>query len=90
MRVFDPKKLSNDDCECEELSQQFKRLLSGFLKLNNLAANHCNNALTQFQGFSQSECKSDLFRLKSFNRKEHRLDKLFFHCLGIQKYKDLS
>ena len=85
-----PKKLSNDDCECEELSQQFKRLLSHFMKLNILAANHCDNALTQFQESLQSECKSDQFRLKSFNRKEHRLDELFFHCLGIQKYKDLS
>ena len=30
--IFDPKKLSNDDCDCEELSQQFKRLLSHFMK----------------------------------------------------------
>ena len=90
MRVFDAKKLSNDDCECEELNQQFKRLLSDFMKLNILATNHFNNALTQFQEFLQSECKSDLFRLKSFNRKEHRLDELFIHGLGIQKYKDLS
>ena len=59
------------------------------MNLNILAANHCDNALTQFQKFWQSDCKSDLFRLKSFNRKEHRLDELFFHCLGIQKYKDL-
>ena len=68
--VFDPKKLFNDDCDCEELSQQFKRLLS------------------QLQEFLQSECKSDLFRLESFNCKENRLDELFFHSLGIQKYKD--
>ena len=34
-----PKKLSNDDCECEELSQQFK---SHFMKLNILAPNHCD------------------------------------------------
>ena len=88
--AFDPKKLSNGDCECEELNQQFKRLLSHFMKLNILAANHCDNALTQFQESLQIECKSDQFRLKSFNRKEHRLDELFFHCLGIQKYKDLS
>ena len=88
--VFDPKKLSNDDCDCEELSQQFKRLLSRFIKLNILAANHCDNALTQFQEFLQNDCKSDLFRLKSFNCKEHRLDELFFRCLGIHKYKDLS
>ena len=60
------------------------------MKLNILAANHCDNALTQFQESLQIECKSDQFRLKSFNRKEHRLDELFFHCLGIQKYKDLS
>ena len=60
------------------------------MKLNILAANHCGNALTQFREFLQSECKSDLFRLKSFNQKEHRLDELFFRCLGIQKYKDLS
>ena len=47
--VFDPKKLTNDDCECEELSQQFKRLLSSdFMKLNIVAANHCDNALTKF------------------------------------------
>ena len=52
--VFDPKKLSNDDCECEELRQQFKGLLSHFMKLNILAANHCDNALTQFQEFLQS------------------------------------
>ena len=87
---FDPKKLCNDDGDCEELSQQFKRLLSHIMKLNILAANHCDNALTQFQDFLQSECKSDLFRFKPFNRKEHRLDGLFFHCSGIQKYKDLS
>ena len=42
--VFDPKKLSNDDCECEELRQQFKGLLSHFMRLNILAANHCDNA----------------------------------------------
>ena len=82
--VLDPIKLSNDDCEC------FKRQLSHFMKLNILAPNHCDNALTQFLEFLQSESKSDLFRLKPFNKKEHRLDKLFFHCLGIQKYKDLS
>ena len=75
---LDPKKLFNDDCECEEPSQQFKRLLFHFMKLNILAANHFDNALTQFQELLQSECKSDLFRLKSFNRKEHRLDELFF------------
>ena len=83
--VFDPKKLFSDDCDCEDL----KGLLSYFIKLNIPAANHFNNNLTQFQEFLQSECKSDLFRLKSFNRKEYRLDELFFH-LGIQKYKDLS
>ena len=60
------------------------------MKLNILAPNHCDNALTQFLEFLQSESKSDLFRLKPCNRKEHRLDELFFHCLGIQKYKDLS
>ena len=60
------------------------------MKLNILAANHCDHALTQFQEFLQSECKSDLFRLKSFNRKEYRLDELFFSCLGIKNYKDLS
>ena len=83
--VFDPKKLFSDDCDCEDL----KGLLSHFIKLNIPAANHFNNNLTQFQEFLQSECKSDLFRLKSFNREEYRLDELFFH-LGIQKYKDLS
>ena len=41
-----PKKLSNDDCKCEELNQQFKILLSHFMKLNILATNHCDNALT--------------------------------------------
>ena len=30
--VFDLKKLYNDDCDCEERSQQFKRLLSLFMK----------------------------------------------------------
>ena len=60
------------------------------MKLNILAASHCDNALTQFQEFLKSECKSDLFRLKSFNRKELRFDELFPHFLGIQKYKDLS
>ena len=49
--VFDPKKLSNDECEFEELSQLFKRLLSHFIKLNILGANRCDNALTQFQEF---------------------------------------
>ena len=63
---FDPKKLSNDDCYCEELSHQFKRLLSHFMKLNILAENQFENCLTQFQEFLQSECKSDLFRLKSY------------------------
>lgn len=38
----------------------------------------------------ESECKTSLVRLKSFNGKEHRLDELFFHCLDIQKCKDLS
>ena len=38
--VFDPRKLSYDDCECEELCQEFKRLLSYFAKLNILVANH--------------------------------------------------
>ena len=60
------------------------------MKLNILAANHCDNAVIQFQSFLQSECKSYLFRLQSFNGKEHRLDELFFHFFGIQKYKDLS
>ena len=60
------------------------------MKLNILAASHCDNALTQFQEFLKSECKSDLFKLKSFNRKEHRFDELFPHFLGIQKCKDLS
>ena len=54
------------------------RDLPHFMKLNIVAANHCENALTQFQELLQSEYKSDLFRLKSFNRKEHRLDELFF------------
>ena len=80
--VFDPKKLSNDNCDCQELSQQFKRLLSHFIKLNILAANHCDNALRQFQEFFQSECKSDLFRLKPLNRKEHRLE-LFFSIVWV-------
>ena len=65
--VFNLKKLSNDNCECEELRQQFKRLLTHFMKLNILAANNCDNAWTQLQEFLQSQCKSDLFRLKSCN-----------------------
>ena len=88
--VFDPKKLSNDDCEWQELSQQFKRLLSHFMKLNILATNHCDNALTQFQVFLESECKSDLFWLKSLIKRNIDLMSFFFHSLGIQKYKDLS
>ena len=47
-------KLSNDDSGCEELSQQFKRLLH-FMNLRILAANHRNNALAQLQEFLQSE-----------------------------------
>ena len=83
--VFDLKKLYNDDCDCEERSQQFKRLLSHFMKLNILAAIHCDNTLAQFQEFLQSECKSDLVRLKPFNRKEHRLDQLFFPLFGYSE-----
>ena len=55
------------------------------MKLNILAASHCDNALTQFQGFLKSECKSDLFKLKSFNRKELRFDELFPHFFGYSE-----
>ena len=47
-------KLSNDGSGCEELSQQFKRLLN-FMNLCIVAANHRNNALAQLQEFLQSE-----------------------------------
>ena len=88
--VFDPRKLSSEDIDHENLSWQFKRLLSVFMKLNILAANSCDRALAEFQEFLQNECKTHLNRLKSFNHKENRLDDLFFNYLGIQKYKNLS
>ena len=61
------------------------------MKLIILAANHCDNVLTQFQEFLQNECKSDLFRLKShLIERNIGLTSFFMYCLDIQKYKDLS
>ena len=79
-----PKKLSNDDCKCEELNQQFKILLSHFMKLNILATNHCDNALT-ISGVFCKVSASPIY-LGSNHLIERNIDLMsFFSLFGYSK-----